>query len=72
VNDYRELLPEELEELQAFAAVEGRKWKDVMCWQYWMRGIPVKDRHGKVYGSLYGLRNTHGGQWLDKFKLPKL
>lgn len=66
----RDLTPEELRELCNFAAIEGRKWKDVILYQYWMRGITVRDRKCKEYPLLYGLRNTHGPTWLDKFKLP--
>lgn len=70
-EEYRALTAEEQDQIEAFALVEGRKWKDVMTWQYWMRGIPVRDRTGKEYPALYGLRNTHGGTWLHRFRLPK-
>lgn len=65
----RPLTTEELAELQAFAAENGRKWRDQIIYDYWMRGIPVRDKRGKEYPSLYGLRNTHGPSWLAAFKL---
>ncbi|MDX0762395.1 hypothetical protein GOD36_08950 [Sinorhizobium medicae] len=69
-DDYRPLTKEELATLREFAAVEGRRWKDSME-RYWWRGLPVKDKNGKEYPYLYALRNTHGGLWLSRFKLPK-
>lgn len=65
-SEYRDLSPDELNQLTAFAALEGRKWKSVMMYEYWYRGLPVRD-----FPLLYGLRNTHGPTWLDRFKLPK-
>ena len=67
----RALTVEELDQMTAFAAQEGRKWKSVMMYEYWMKGLPVRDRKGVEYPLLYGLRNTHGPSWLDGFKLPK-
>lgn len=67
----RELTEVEMIELLTFADVEGKNWKQVLQKESWWRGIPVRDRHGCEYPSLYGLRNTHGPTWLDKFRLPK-
>lgn len=56
----------ELAELKAFADQEGRRWKDVLNYEYWFRGLPVRG-----FPSLYGLRNSHGPTWLDRFRFPK-
>jgi len=73
MNDLRKLTPEELAQLQRWAAVEGRYWKDALQKESWWRGIPARDRRGESngYELLYGLRNTHGPSWLVNFKLPK-
>jgi hypothetical protein len=73
MNDLRKLTPEELAQLQRWASVEGRRWKDTLQKESWWRGIPARDRHGESagYELLYGLRNTHGPSWLVGFKLPK-
>lgn len=60
---------EQMAELSAFASVNGRKWKDDILYNYWMKGIPVRDKRGVEYPSLYGLRNTHGPSWLSALKL---
>lgn len=65
----RDLADYELQELRDFAAVEGRKWKDVLQKESWYRGIPARDKRGKEYPHLYGLRNSHGPSWLMNFKL---
>lgn len=70
-DDLRPLTEQELSELRRFASVEGKRWKQVLMWDYWMRGIPVRDKKGDEYPTLYGLRNTHGPSWLDSLKLPK-
>ncbi|PWJ81489.1 hypothetical protein C7441_11021 [Pseudaminobacter salicylatoxidans] len=70
MDDLRPLHPEELAELVTFASVEGRHWKDVLQRESWWRGIPARDKHGKEYPHLYGLRNSHGPTWLSKFRLP--
>lgn len=58
---------ETLNELKAFAKREGRKWKNVLMYEYWMKGMPVPG-----FPLLYGLRNhrDYGPTWLDKFKIP--
>lgn len=71
MESYRKLTPDELAELTAWAAVEGRRWKDTLQRESWWRGIPARDKHGKEYPLLYGLRNTHGPSWLTAFRLPK-
>lgn len=60
----------ELAELRAYIEVEGRDWKNTLQRTSWWRGEPAKDKRGKEYPSLYGLRNTHGYSWLATFKLP--
>lgn len=67
----RALEPCELAKLQAFAAVEGRRWKERLQAESWWRGLPCRDRTGREYPHLYGLRNTHGPIWLERYRLPK-
>jgi hypothetical protein len=67
----RPLLPREVAEIRAFAAVQGRPWKAYLQRESWWRGLPAKDRNGKEYPSLYGLRNTHGPAWLMAYRIPK-
>jgi hypothetical protein len=67
----RDLLPREVDEIRAFAKVEGRPWKSTLQRESWWRGLPAKDRNGKEYPSLYGLRNTHGPSWLMEYRIPK-
>lgn len=69
-ESYPPLTSDDIAELKEFAAVEGRKWKAVLQAESWWRGIPARDRKGREYPRLYGLRNTHGPSWLDGFKLP--
>jgi hypothetical protein len=66
MTDYPKISAEELAQLQAFAAQEGRKWKQVLMYDYWYRGLPVRG-----FPLLYGLRNSHGPSWLDGLRLPK-
>lgn len=70
-NAYPALEPYELSELRDFAAVEGRHWKSILESESWWRGIPCRDKHGREYPNLYGLRNSHGPSWLASFQLPK-
>lgn len=60
---------EEMAELRTFAAVNGRTWKDDILYGFWMRGIPVRDKAGTEYPTLYRLRNTHGPSWLAGLKI---
>lgn len=55
-----------LQELRAYAAQEGRNWKDRLERDSWWRGLPVRD-----FPHLYGLRNSHGGAWLAAFRFPE-
>ena len=54
-----------LDQIKAFAAVEGKGWKDALN-RYWMRGEPVPN-----FPLLYGLRNhpDFGPSWLASFRL---
>jgi hypothetical protein len=71
MTDLRPLSVEEIAELRAYSSVEGRGWKDRLQTESWWRGIPARDKTGREYPLLYGLRNTHGPSWLVNFKLPK-
>jgi len=66
---YRELTPDELEAVQVFAAEKGRKWKEVLAFDYWMTARVFMDREGYEYPELHRLRNQLGPKWLAKFKL---
>jgi hypothetical protein len=58
------LTEEQRDQLQRFAAQEGRRWKAALR-GYWERGeAPVLD--GRSSAVLYGLRNTHGPSWLHR------
>jgi hypothetical protein len=57
---------ETLAQLRAFSSKNGRKWKETLTMDYWMRGEPVPG-----FNKLYGLRNTHGSSWLCSFRFPK-
>lgn len=59
------LTGDELAELQAFAKLEGRNWKAILQRESWWRGIPMRG-----FPLLYGLRNSHGPEWLERFRLP--
>lgn len=70
---YRELSPEELEAVQAFAKEYGREWKQYLM-AAWL-SYSYKGRHmgGQDAGLLRGIRNDYrlGTEWLHGFKLPK-
>lgn len=72
---YRELTTDELDALQAFAKDYGRTWKSALNNTYWYNARvwrnPVTDDNSQGY-ILHGLRNTHGPDWLDGFKLPAM
>lgn len=70
-RSYRPLEAAEIAELQAFAAVEGRKWKSILQAESWWRGLPARDKKGREYVYLYTLRNSHGPSWLADYRLPK-
>lgn len=57
----RELTDEETKALQVFANKTGRCWKAELS-KLWLNGA--------IGMPLYGLRNTHGPDWLNKFELP--
>lgn len=67
----RELTPEELEAVQAFAKEYGRDWKQYLQ-ASWL-SYAYKGRHmgGQDTGILRCLRNDLGCEWLRNFKLPK-
>lgn len=57
--------------LQRFAAEYGREWKQYLM-AAWL-SYSYKGRHmaGRDTGTLRTLRNTHGQEWLERYKLPK-
>lgn len=74
---YRDLTPQELEAVHAFASQEGRRWKAKLNEVYWYNariwygrepGLKFDPMRGTL---LHGLRNSHGPDWLAGFKLPK-
>lgn len=64
---------EELAALKAFAAEEGKEWKDTLTMVYWYNARIWRDHTGSTeYGTiLHELRNNRGPEWLYNFKLPK-
>jgi len=54
---------EQSEALASFALKHGRTWKSKLRLQWYIAAS------GPI---LHGLRNTHGPEWLIKFKLPKV
>lgn len=59
---HRELTDEELTCLKVYAAFHGRQWKAALR-QDWRRASAVP--------QLQALRNSHGTNWLDKFRFPE-
>jgi hypothetical protein len=71
---YRDLEPEELAALKAFAAAHGKNfWKRELRDVYWYNARLWRDASGSNYqGSLlHGLRNDLGPSWLAQFKFPE-
>lgn len=74
MDKLRNLTADEEGQLQAFAGMEGRKWKHILAYEYWWRGLPVRAYQGGravEFPLLYGLRNSHGPSWLDGYRLRK-
>ncbi len=61
----RSLTQEEHAQLCAFALIKGRSWRTIIN-RFWYRGEPVPG-----YPLLYGLRNSHGPEWLDTWEMPR-
>lgn len=61
ITDVKDLSPEQVADLQAYAAKHGRTWKAKLR-DEWMRA--------SASPTLHHLRNTHGPSWLDSFRLP--
>lgn len=59
--------PEQLAALIAFAAANGRTWKDKLN-----RSWEVGDTHGQWTAPLRQVRNNLGPSWLMRFKLPRV
>jgi hypothetical protein len=56
----KELTPEQLAAVAAFARLHGRRWKLHLRQQWeWARATPI----------LHGLRNSHGPAWLATYRL---
>jgi hypothetical protein len=71
-QQYRDLLPDELEALQIFAAEFGKKWKETLSFTYWYNArIYRARRDGKEYTVLHRMRNEFGPEWLAQFTLPQ-
>lgn len=64
---YPALTVDQCQELRAFAAHYGRKWKDTLTVESWRRGMPMDG-----YPTLYGLRNSHGPMWLAGFNIESI
>lgn len=60
---FRDLTPDELDELKRYAEKNKRTWKRTLQ-DAWGRGLPVPG-----FPLLYGLRNSHGPEWLVSFSL---
>jgi hypothetical protein len=60
----RDLTPEELQALQAYAAKHGRNWKQALRDDWF-------GTSGRDAGELRVIRNTFGPSWLITFKLPE-
>jgi hypothetical protein len=70
-QEYRDLLPEELEALKVFADQYGKKWKEKLSMVYWYNARIFIDRNGFEYPELHRLRNELGPSWLAGFEFPK-
>jgi hypothetical protein len=68
---YRDLLPDELAAITAFAAEHGRTWRDTLAMKYWFNARIWRDRSGKDHPVLHRMRNEFGPTWLYQFK-PEL
>ena len=68
------LTDDELEAVQAFAAANGRAWKETLAFTYWYNARIWHNRAGEPDQGhlLHGLRNRLGPRWLKTFKLPKV
>lgn len=73
---HRELTPDELDALKAFAKEKGRRWKSELAEVYWPNARVWEEWSGMQCSKdkgylLHGLRNSHGPSWVSGFKLPK-
>jgi hypothetical protein len=62
LQEFRQLTPDELDAVAAFAERHGRSWKHELTVQ-WLRGA--------TRGDLHRLRNELGPEWLEQFELLK-
>lgn len=71
MSAYRQLLADEVEAITAFAAENGKKWRDKLAMTYWYNARVWRDRSGKEHQVLHRMRNEFGPTWLyEHFKLP--
>lgn len=63
--DFPVLSFEQEDDIRRFAAENGRGWKDRLCERSWWPSRPLPR-----FPTLYGLRNSHGGEWLDRYHIP--
>ena len=68
---HRELNPDELQALQAFAKEYGREWKQYLSAASLSHAYKGRHMGGQDTGVLRCIRNEFGHQWLHTFKLPK-
>lgn len=68
---HRDLEPEELAALQAFAAEYGREWKSYLEAAWLSHAYKGRHMGGADAGVLRSIRNQFGCEWLRTFKLPK-
>lgn len=66
---YRDLTPNELDALKAFADKFGKAWKTKLAFEYWPNARIFTDSKGNDRYELHTLRNHLGPVWLSKFTL---
>lgn len=81
MTNHRELEPQEIDALKAFAAAHKRKadltpgcenWKDELSMIYWYNARIWRGPVPGMGNTLHAIRNEFGPTWLyDVFKLPK-
>lgn len=67
----RELEQDELDALKAFAKEYGREWKQYLMAAWGSYAYKGRHMGGQDTGTLRGIRNEFGHEWLMNFRLPK-
>lgn len=67
----RDLEPDELNALKAFAAEYGREWKQYLLAAWLSYAYKGRQMGGRDSGILRGIRNEFGSEWLAKFRFHK-